>query len=57
MNVEVQLTYKNLLTKLFMRFPEFHSQHSLELSALYIPLHNLDNYKCNLMVLFLFRII
>ena len=55
-NVEDQLNYKNLPIKLCMRLSRFHPQYSLELSVLYIPVHILASYKCNLVVRYLFGI-
>ena len=52
MNVEDQLNYKNRPINLCVCLTEYHQQYSLILSILYIPVHFLDKYKCNLVVEF-----
>ena len=41
---------KNLQMKLWMRLPKFQPQYFLKQSVLYIPVHILGHYKCNLVV-------
>ena len=52
MNAEDQLNNPYRPKNLCVCLPEYHQQYSLVLSILYIPLHFLDNYKCNVIVRF-----
>ena len=47
-NVEDQLNSKNFC----MRLPKFHPQYFLKLTVLYVPVHILGSYECNLVVWF-----